>query len=806
MLDDLRHAARSLIRSPGFTVAAVLVLGLGIGAAAMMFVIADAYFLRPADGVVEPARLVRVSAVLGGRDRAALTYLDYADLRAWSRAFAGLAAYRLTTLDVGSGGPARRVPAAIVSGNFFAVLGVHAVLGRTFRPDEERPVHGHPVAVIGHRLWRDAFAGDSGIVGRVVALNGHGFTVVGVAAPGFRGHLPDEGVDVWVPLAMGGEADPEGLVSVENRTWNWLDVLGRLGPGVELAAADAEARVLARRLGAAGAGNGRDFGLALEPARRPLTHDAYGLLLVAGVGVLLLVVCANVSSMYLARASARRREIATRLAFGAPRSRIVRRLLAETVTVGLLGGLVGFWVGAPLATAALAWSSAGVGDPLLPLGPSLRLAWFVLALSVAAGCLLGLWPALQLAGVDVAAGLREGIGGRAAGRSRARALLVVPQVALSLVLLSGGGLLFRTLRNYGSLVRVPDPERVLLVSVQPSHEGYDAERARDYFRRLVGRVAGLPGVRSATIARDAGFGDASFFADPVAAEQGGLGPGASPRSVGYNAVAPGYFSLLGIPLLRGRDFTAADRSGAPPVVIVNATLARRLWPGSEPLGRLLWIGAGGGAREVVGVVADRPTRDGLQPFFYYALSQGYPWPGSAHELHVRTAGDPLALLPAVRREAAALDATVALFDPRSVERDIAGARFFERLAGVLLGGAGLLAMLLAAIGLFGVTSHWVVLRTVEIGVRVALGAAAGAVMQLVIRQAFALALAGVAIGLVAALALNHALGSLLYGVRPADPATLGLAAAVLLAAALLAACLPARRAARVDPMTALRCE
>lgn len=805
MLDDLRQAARSLMRSPGFTIASALVLGLGIGVAAMLFVVADAYFLRPPPGVADAGRLVSVSAVLGGGDRVQMTYLDYADLRAWSGAFSGLAAYRRATLDVGRVGEPRRVPAAVVSANYFAVLGARVSRGRTFRPDEERPAHAHPVAIISDRLWRVAFAGDPGIVGRTVVLNGRAFAVVGVASPGFRGHLAEQGVDVWVPLAMGVEANPEALISLDNRSWMWLDVVGRLAPGLDLEAARAEASVLARRIRAAGAGEGRDFGLALEPARRSLTHDSYALLLVAGVVLLLLVVCANVSSLFLVRASARRREIATRLAFGAPRSRVLRRLLMETVLVGVLGGIVGFCAASPAATALLSWSSAGVGD-LMPMGPSARLAAFVLAISVAGGVLLGLGPALRLTGVDVATGLREGRGGRAAGRSRARATLVIPQVALSVALLSGGGLLLKTLHNYRSLATVPEPERVLLVSVQPSHDGYDAERARAYFRELVARVERVPGVRTATIARDAGFSDASFFRDPVAAEESGLSPGATPLRAGYNAVAPGYFALLHAPLVRGRDFTPADRSGAPLVIIVNAALARRLWPGADPLGRLLWIAGGGGSREVVGVAADRPTRDGPQPFIYYPLDQWYPWPGSEHVLHVRAGGDALALLPAVRREATAIDATVPLFDPRSLEREYAGQRFFERLAGALLGAAGLLALLLAAVGLYGVTGHSVALRTPEIGVRVALGAGSGEVLRLVIRQALALAVSGVAVGLLAALALNRVWSSLLYRASPADPVVLASVSLMLLGSALLASWFPARRATRVDPVAALRAE
>jgi predicted permease len=808
MRDDLRFAIRSLLRSPGFTVAGVLVLALGIGAVGAMFVLIDAYYLRPLPGVAEPGRLVNVETTLGGQAVSDLTYLDYADLRAWSRAFSGLAAWRSTVLDVGQGSDTRRIQAALVSSSYFAVIGAGVARGRGFLPDEERPAHAHPVAVISHRLWQTVFAADSGIVGRLVPLNGRSFTVVGVAARGFRGHLPAEAADIWVPLSMCVEASPEGLVSLDNRAWRWLYVVGRLSPGMDLAAARAEADVLARRLQAAGAGGGSDFGLSLEPTRGSPARSTYNLLLMAGVSVLFLAVCANLSSLFLARASSRRREIATRLALGAPRSRVVRRLLAESLMLGLLGGVVGFAVASPTATALLAWSTARIGEfsDAVDLGASTDLAAFVLAVSLASGLLLGLGPALQVSRVDVATSLREGFGGRAPGRSRLRGMLVVAQLAISLVLLSGGGLLLKTLRNYRSLVTVPDPQQVLLVSVQPSHQGYDAERAREYFRQLLERVEHVPGVRSATVARDVSVSDASFFQAPVAAERSTLASGAAPLRPGYDVIAPDYFRTMATALVRGRDFTVGDRIGAPPVVIVNQTLARRLWPGAEPVGRVLWIAGESAGREVVGVAQDRPTSNGPRPFLYYPLYQRYPWPGSMHVLQVRASGRPLALLAALRREDAALDAGVPLFDPRILERAIEGERFFERLAGVIMGGSGLAALLLAAIGLYGVTSHWVALRTQEIGVRMALGAGTDRLLGVVIGQALRLALAGVAIGLVVALALNRVWSSLLYGARPADPVVLAAVSLLLIGTALLASYVPARRATKVDPMVALRCE
>jgi predicted permease len=711
-------------------------------------------------------------------------------------------------LDFRQGTDTRRVRAAMVSSNYFAVLGAGVERGRAFLPEEERPAHAYPIALISHRLWRADLAGDGAIVGRVLSLNGTPFAVVGVAAQGFRGHEPENPVDIWVTLSMCAEASPESLTSLDDRVIRWLSVVGRLAPGVDLTAARAEASVLGKRLQAAGAGAGEDFGLSVEPTRPSLVHDTYAMLLIAGVGVLSLAVCANLSSLFLARASSRRKEMATRLALGAPRARVLRRLLTESLVLGLAGGAIGFAVASPTATALLSWSAAqdevipGLGDP----SAFGDLAAFVLVISTASGLLLGLGPALGLSRVDVASGLKEGVGGRSAGRSGLRGVLVVAQLALSLVLLSGGGLLFKTLRNYRSLVTVREPEQVLLLSLQPSHQRYRDEQAREYFRRLLESVERLPGVTSATLARDLSVSDSSFFRDPVASERSAPGSAATPLESAYAVVAPGYFATMGTSLVRGRDFTASDRTGAPPVAIVNETLARCLWPGAEALGQVLRVAGEGAGREVVGVAVDRPTSEGRKPFLYYPLYQGYPWSGSAHVLAVRSTGPPLALLADVHREAAELDASVPLFDPTLLERAIAGQRFFERLAGAIVGGSGVLALLLAGIGLYGVTSHWVTLRTQEIGVRMTLGAGKLQVLGMVVGQALKLALSGVAIGLVAALALNRVWGSMLYGAQATDPAVLGAASSLLVGTALLASYLPARRATRVDPVVALRFE
>ncbi len=480
-----------LLHSPAFSVSVMLILTLGIGASAAIFNLVDAYFLRPPPGVSDPDRLVDVRGTRGEKLVGEMTYPDYADLRDLNHVFSGLMAYRTTVLDVGRGSETRRVQAALVSSDYFAVLGASAVRGRIFLPEEERHAQGDPVAVISDRLWHGLFDANPDLVGKPVTLNGRRFTVVGVASPGFRGHTTSEAYDIWVPLAMFAVADPGALASIDSRTWRWL---------------------------------------------------------------------------------------------------------------------------------------------------------------------------------------------------------------------------------------------------------------------------------------------------------------------------PGFFRTMGAGLVRGRDFSDRDHEGAGPVVIVNETLARRLWLGAIPLGQLLWIDGERSGREVVGVASDRPTPDGPRPFLYEPLFQRDPWAGSRHVLHVRTSVSPLAFVSAVQREAVALDVNLPLFNPRTLDREIAGGRFFERLAGAVVGGSGLLALLLAAIGLYGVTSYWASQRRHEFGIRVAMGAGTSDVLRLVVGQGMKLSLVGVAIGLVAALASNRVWASLLYGVRPVNLTVLAGVSLLLIASTLVASYLPARQATKVDQVTVMRAE
>ncbi len=805
---ELRYVFRSLWRNPVFAVTVLLVLAVGIGGCASIFNLANAYFLRPPAGVRAADQLVEVCYTQRNRVVGAMPYSVYADLRDRNRAFSGLMAYHPTVLDLGQGTETRRVQGALVSSNYFVVTGVRHVEGRVFSSDEERQIHGDPVAVISHRLWRAYFGADPGLVGRTVILNGRRFTVVGITPPGFGGHATEQAYDVWVPLATFAVAAPGALASVDRGAWRWLTVVGRLAPGMTIARAQAETSVLARQVEADGSERDGAFGVRLAPTRPSMFDDTLVCLLIASVGVLFLIACANLSNLFLARAGARRAEVATRLAVGAPRGRVLRLFLTESVVLGLLGGVVGLLVAIPTTSAILAWSSAGVEEfpDAVDLGLSAGLIAFVLVLSILSGILVGLGPAVRMSRLDISADPAGRAGRRSGDRSQVRAGLVVAQLSLSLVLLNGAGLLFRTLRNYESLVAVRAPEQVLLLSVQPSHQQYDEARTRDFLGQLNDRVGRLPGVRSASLARDGSVSDSSFLSADVGAGRVEPGTDGLRTEAGYDVVAPGFLRTEGIDLDGGRDFRAQDVEGAPPVVIVNAALARRLWPGVTPLGRSLWFAGERASREVVGVARDRVTDAGHQPYLYRPLSQRYPFPGSRYVILARTSGPPLTFVDAVRREAEALDGNVPLFNPRTLDKELAARRFFERLAGAVVGGAGLLALFLAATGLYGVTSYRVSLRTCEFGLRMALGARASDLLLAVVRQGMALSLAGVGIGLGAALASNRIWASLLFGVEPVDLKVLAAASVLLMATALAACYLPARQAALVEPMRAIRAE
>jgi len=802
---DLRYAVRMLARSPVTTAVAVLVLALGLGPNTALFTLINAFLLRSAPGIQEPGRLVSPRQTRDG-SQVGISYPAYLHYRDHSQVLSGLAAYRRADLHLGYGDEPLRLTGALVSANYFDVLGVRPARGRFFRAEENQTPGANPVAVLSHGLWEQRFGSNPQVLGQTVRLNGRPFTVVGVTAKGFRGTEVEAFCELWVPLAMYNQAIPGVLASLKGWSFNWLDVVGRLRPAARLEQARTELRLLARQLELARPKEHQRVKLELKAAYE-FGVDMYVAMLMAAFGALLLVACANVANLLLARAAARRQEIAVRLALGASRGRIVRQLLTESLLLCLLGAAAGLLLSLWTAPLLLHIVAPG-GSPLAAeLAPDVRVLGFTLLLSFLSTLLCGLAPALGITKPALAPALKESASVPATGRSRLRSLLVICQVSLSVVLLSGAGLLLKTVRNFYSFRPGFETRSILLVEVQPGLQRYDRAGLRLFYRQLLERAGTLPGVVSAGLATNVLAG--GFFLVRVAVEGREPAPGAPWMRFGYNVVAPAYFRTMGVPFLRGRDFDYRDDAQARPVIILNEALARRLWGREDPVGQRLRIRGETTTREVVGVVRDvhHPALWQSPPAnLYYPLFQSYPWDRSAVTLHLRTTASPALLAAAVRREVRALDNTLPVFGVRRFTQLLEESLWAPRLFNAVLGAAGVLALLLAAVGLYGVVAYGVERRTREIGVRVALGAGSGDVLRLVVSQGLWLALAGVAAGLVMALAATRVLASLLYGVGANDPATLGAVCLVLVGAALLASYIPARRAMRVDPVVALRYE
>ncbi|HEV8702061.1 MAG TPA: ABC transporter permease [Candidatus Polarisedimenticolia bacterium] len=795
LIQDLRYGSRTLLKAPGFTVLAVLTLAIGIGANTALFSVVNGVLLRPLP-YPDPERLVMVHGtdVPRGNESANVSPPDVVDFRTQSRSFEGIAALSQGDIVLTGRGEPVRLAVMIATANVFGVLGARPLVGRFFLPEEEQPGR-HRVAVLGHRFWTRRFGADPGIVGRTLTLAGHPYTVVGVLPAGFI--LPDADPDLWRPVPI----DPE------SRGGHWLNAIGRLRPGVSLEQAQVEMDTITRRLEQQHPDTNTGRHTRLEPLKDAVVRDARAALyaLFGAVGFVLLIACANVANLILVRASGRRREIAVRAALGAGRLRIVRQLLTESLLLFLCGGLAGtllaLW-GTDLVVALASESLPRSGEIVM----DLSVLAFSLALSTVAGILFGLAPALQHSRVDVERALRDDGRNATAGRGRSRVLgaLAVTQVALSLVLLTGAGLLIKSL---WTLLRV-DPgfraERVLTLDLALPESRYpDEGRMFAFYTSLLDRLDALPGVQSAgavNILPLSGSNSCDGFSvieHPPAAV--GRQPCAEAR---YST--PGYFPALGIPLVRGRSFTEADDGNAPRVALINQAMARLFFPGEDPIGKHVVYNAA--PRAIVGIVGD-VRHFGLDteapPEFYLPHQQLPMWEMT---LAVRASSDSVPLVAAVRGAIAALDRDLAVANVRTISdllhRSVARPRF----RAVLLGAFAATALALAAIGIFGVLAHGVAQRTREIGIRMALGARRRAILGMMLGQGIRLTLAGVGLGLAASIVLTRFLSGLLFGVSPTDPITLSGVTLLLTLVALLACVVPARRATRVDPMTALRCE
>ncbi len=804
LIQDLRHGLRLLARIPGFTAVAVLTLALGIGANTAIFSVVHAVLLRPLS-LPSPERLVMVweNDRLRGTRQERASAPDFQDFRAQATVFEALSAWQSTDATLTGAGEPERLVAARVSANYFTLLGVPPLLGRAFLPEEEK-IGRHRVAVLGHGLWRRRFGADRDILGKTVTLEGESFTVVGVAPA--RAALPLNAEELWAPLALQGSDLFRGV--------HRLRVYARLKPGIALEQAQIEMTAIMRRLEAAYPDDNQGRGAVVVSLHDQLVRDARPVLLLleAAVGIVLLIACVNVASLLLARASGRSREIAVRAALGAGRGRILRQALAENLVLAVLG------LGLGLLLAA--WTvdlvrTAGPRDvPRLDqVGLNGQVLGFAALVTLLAWAVFTVAPALRLGRTDLMPVLREGGPGALgpAGRERLRHGLLIAEVALSTLLLIGAGLLIRSLARLAAVDPGFDPRNVVTLGLQLPPARYPMPRVWPILEwpqvtafqdRLLETVSALPGVRSAALA--VGTPASATWTTRMTVVGRPEPPPGHQDEVYYRPVSEDYFRAAGLPVLKGRGFDARDDGRRPLVVVINQSFAKRYFPDQDPLGQRVKLY--GVAREVVGVAGDEKflgLASEAPPAAYLPFRQGLL---DSLSLIVRAAGDALALAPSLHKVIWSLDPNLAVFDVVTLEQALAESLAQRRFTMRLLGAFAALALLLAVVGIYGVVSSTVGRRTHEIGLRMALGAARRDVLRLVVRHVLLLTVAGVGLGLAAALALSRLLAGLLFGVGPRDPVTFLAAALILTGVALAAGFLPARRATRVDPMVALRYE
>jgi predicted permease len=808
---DIRYGVRTLGRNPGFTAVAVLTLALGLGAATGIYNLAQALLVRSAPGVQEPGRLVQIGRTRKGEGFGTLSYADFAEFRDQAKTVE-LAAMYDTPFHLGTGAAAERVRGAVVSGNYFTLLGVGAAAGRTFGPQEDAVPGAPPVAVVSFGLWQRYFGGDTHVVGRTVLLNGCPFTVVGVTAAQFKGTERLRELEVWVPLTMLAQAVPElgtrrDLFSDHGAVWH--DAIGRLKPGVSLTQARMELETIAHRLEQAFPSSNDERGVAVEAGTsvyqrdRGQTREVVTLLLTVA-GLVLLGACVNVTNMQLARGAVRRREMGIRLALGAGGRRLVRQLFTESLLLALVAGGVGMLLAVWLSRVMVLLAPAAMGLTSLQLGPDGRVFAFTAGLTLLTALVCGLAPSWRLGHGDLAGPLKDAPAQFSSSRSVLRSSLVVVQVAFSLLLLVGAGLFLRTLQ-YASNLRSGLPvHSVLVATIDLGLQGYDSPRGLAFFSALRERVLKLPGVQAASFAATRPFHEMNE--ETSARAQGSAEGDALPLCC--TTVASGFFQTLALTLLEGRDFGAADTAGAPAVAIVDASTARRLWPGRSALGESVVLGGRFGAQsfEVIGVARDTPFGPASQPVaraIYLPHAQHYQ---PQMVLYVRTVGDPSSLLAGVRTTLASLEPGLPLFAVRTLAEELGRSLGPQRITASLVSVFAAFAVTLASVGLYGVVAWSVAQRTREIGVRMALGARPRDIARIVLRHAGRLVLGGLVLGLGLSFALTRLVKSQLVGVSPTDVAAFALGPLILMAVALLASYLPARRAARIDPMVALRSE
>ncbi len=801
---DVRLAIRSLLHRPAFTLIAALSIALAIGFNTAIFSAVNALLLRPVPGLEGPDRIVEVGRTNRGQGFDSFSHPDFRDLRESVGALAEWSAWRMTAVSYGGEDGGERLVGMAVSPGYFAALGVAPAAGRFFAPDEDVPGATPPVAIVSDAFWRTRLGAAPDAVGSTIDVNRTPFTLIGIAPPAFSGHFPLVGVDVWLPISRMDLVEPAfNTANYTTRRSVWHHVIGRLAPDVSIEQADAAVGAAMARLAEAYPESNETRGARLLPLG-PIPGGGRGMVrgflgaLMALVGLVLLVAAANVGGMLLARGAAREREVAIRIALGSGRARLVRQLVAESVVlfgIGAAGGLVLAW----WATSLVSGVSAPGLEVTLDLAPDATVLLFTAAIALATGLVFGLVPALQTSRPELVSALKdEGRSGRKG--SRTRRVFVAVQVGLSIILVTTGALLVRSLQEARSVDLGFDPDGVHLVTLDLSLDGYDDDAGRVFQGEMRRALAALPGVARAGMAVDLPM-DLSEWGGSIWPE-GWDDPEGRGMGVDMNAVSPGYFTTLRIPLLRGRDFTDDDREGNAPVAIVSETLAREAWGDTDPLGRQLrWGDRDAPTRVVVGVVADVKNQtlgEELDGMIYLPLDQEYR---GAVSVLARGPGVGPATL---RRALLEADPRLSVSLPQTLEQITAVGLLPARVSAWVAGVLGALGLFLSALGVYGVVAHGVVQRRREIGIRMAVGAAASRVLRGVVADGVRLALPGLLLGGAAAVAVARLLRGMLFGISPTDPVTLAAAAAVLIATVVLASWLPARRAAAVDPVEALR--
>ena len=808
-VQDVRFGARMLLRTPGFSILAILCLTLGIGTNAAVLSWVEGILIRPYPLVAHQDRMFALAGTARGVEgQTGLSYPDFLDLQKNSTLFESLIVDRITGTSLSVGDRAERASGAIVSANYFDALGVKPFRGRGFRPEEGEGRNAHPVAVMSYRAWKDRYKGDPDIIGKTQYMNGLQHTIIGIAPEKFHGTFIGYSFTFWVPTSMQETFDTTGY-KLENRGERWIESYGFLKPGVTRQQAQAELNSIAQRLEKDFPDTNRGRGFELFPLWKTPFNQAGNMtstlaITMAVVFFVLLIACANVSNLLLARSLLRRHEMTMRLALGAGRRRLIKQLFTEGLLLSLiaaLGGIaVAYWCRNALV---LSFPSPAAGIVIDLPG---QIDWRVLVVSagicVGATLLFALVPAIHASHVDLSGALKSDGGGVVSGssRSRLRSGLVLVQVSLSFVLLAGTGLLLQSLQRMQSTSPGFSTD-VIVSGADLFSAGYNLERAKAFHTQLLDRTREIPGVESATLARLVPFSYGVFSSAPLEFDEYQPAPGEQ-ANVSYNEVAEDYFKTLSIPILAGREFQRTDDENAPPVAVVNETMAAKYWQGKDPVGQRFklkdrWLQIVGVARNVNYENKQELSR----AFFYVPTRQNF---FVSNNLLIRTRESPEGIRAALAREVHALDANLAPTAPWRVKEQVDRKGYTHRLAVTLVAIFGGMALFLAAIGLYAVMSYSVSQTTRELGMRMALGAGAKDILRLVLSRGLRLTIAGIAVGAVAAFVLTRLMGNLLYKVSPNDPIAYSVALVILIIVALFACLVPARRASRVDPVRALR--